>query len=52
MGSVHNRRPMLRKWLEHAGSFAIYSAADSNINKLIGQNILKPSHVYTAAQAR
>lgn len=51
-GSAHSKSPVLRKHLEHAGSFALHSAVDSNITKLIGQNILTPSHVYAAAQAR
>ena len=43
---------MLRKHLECAGSFALYSAGDSNITKLTGQNILTPTRVVLAAQAR
>lgn len=50
MGSVHSRRPVLRKHPECAGSFAFPSAADSSVTKLVAPNIL--TAVYAAAQAR
>lgn len=51
MGFVHSKRPVLKKCQVRAGSFALNSVVSSIITKVIGQSILTPSHVYTAAQA-